>query len=64
MLSKLASPVAGLALNNSGLVRVKFQPDLDHPLADRVPQHFSLLLARAVHHRIIQIPFEPGGRRS
>src|SRR5262249_44843138 len=55
----LPSPVAVLAVNYPSLVRVQVQPDLDHPLTDRIPQHFRLPQARTVDHRIIHIPLEP-----
>ena len=60
---ELISPIAVLAVDNSGLVRVKLQPDLHHSLADRVPQHFRLLLADAVHHPVIHIPLERDVRK-
>src|SRR5262249_29048409 len=60
----LPSPVAVLAVNYPGLVRVQSQPDLDHPLADCVPQHFRLPQVCTVHHRIIHVSFEPDSRET
>jgi hypothetical protein len=58
----IPSPVAVLAVNYPGLVRVQLQRDLDHPPADRVPQHFCLPQVCTVDHRIVHVSFEPDGR--
>src|SRR5205823_12700812 len=55
----LPSPVAVLAVNYPGLVRVQLQPDLDHPPADRIPQPSCLPQVCTVDHRIIHVSLDP-----
>src|SRR5215217_3386633 len=50
------------AVHDLGLVGMQPQPDLLHPVPDRLPQAAGLAFADAVHHRIVDIAFELHGR--
>jgi hypothetical protein len=55
------SPVGVLAVHDPGLGRVQPQPDLGHPVCDRLDQHPGLTLACAVHHRVVGVALELDG---
>ena len=58
----IVAPVDVLAVDDARLVRMQLQPDLFQPTRDRIPHLAGLLLAVAVHHRIVAVAFERDGR--
>ena len=50
-----ASAVAVLAVHNLRLVRVQSQPDLSHPVSDRLSHVMRLTFAFAVHHGVVRV---------
>ncbi|GAA4472471.1 hypothetical protein GCM10023170_092320 [Phytohabitans houttuyneae] len=59
-----AASVAVLAVHDPGLVRVQSQPDLDHPVLDRRPYRLRLLLADAMHDRVVGVALERDARET
>ena len=58
----IAAPVSVLAVDDPGLARMQFQADFGQAGSDRIPHLAGLLLAGAVHHRVIAVPLEPDAR--
>src|SRR5512133_1495975 len=50
--------VAILAVYDLRLVRVQSQPDLGHPVSDRLPHVPRLTFALAVHHGVVRVAFK------
>ena len=53
-----SAPSTVFAIDQTGLVRVKFQPHLGQPTGDRVPHEAGLAFAAAVDHHVIAVTLE------
>src|SRR4051794_32242776 len=50
-----SAPSTVLAIDETGLVRVKFQPNLGQPAGDRLPHQAGLAFAATVDHHVIAV---------